>query len=686
MQSVSREQASAMVSPPQTILPKRPPMRMKDSDDYLTARGANPRTGLISPSVGTRTPCTPDSPGDALKLHTNDRNSPTPHPKTRPSLSRANEGRKISGGHTRTKRTATINGMQCNSPHSATSHQTPRHEVEQDHVRRSSPTLTEDSFVVHMPSAREPQPFAYPGYTAEQIEALEHYQRKTRQVSNEGYDRRLLQNCGKPSTTLSAAECDNTPTTDENGPVVYTCPTGQHFFAYRYHDPRDGTTWPDSEPPQLHVRKRKTPIDKIRQELTTSPRVEAQEEAKHVFLTSPFTPSPKITTTTSIDRNAQTIRRSVPSSEAHPSSNSCTSKHAQICSATGEISGKSIFGSAPSCTNVANAATAAAAGGDLYHADGVTKTPSAPGETVPDAHAAAATWDLCGRLPRVRLVRPELAAVPRGRRQRQETRGCSLGCRGGECIETRKASSCSTVICTAGDEESNSRQVSTSFVDPLTQQARASSNDSRARILYALATLLLDYARGFQARLPGWIAVVVETLCALALAPGDQEDLQVKERLELFKASVSLLGHGLAVCAALAMVWKVGVVVVSLVEVLLWPLAVPVRVLRYKTRTHSKATPHSVVLQQLISAVTQSSTSTSSFFLTPISISTTSKFPIRLSKTTQQSTSMSPSQTTRFFQNLPQAQLATNSHHAPRTMDSHPRSIAIPTTMDLPIL
>ena len=74
----------------QALSPSRPVMmRMKDSDDYITARAANPRTGIISPSIGSsspRTPRTPDTPGDALRIQ------------SRPKLSRANEGRKVSGG------------------------------------------------------------------------------------------------------------------------------------------------------------------------------------------------------------------------------------------------------------------------------------------------------------------------------------------------------------------------------------------------------------------------------------------------------------------------------------------------------------------------------------------------------------------------------------------------------------
>jgi hypothetical protein len=68
--------------------PLRPKMGMKDSDDYITARAANPRTGLISPSLAG-TPRTPESPAEALKLRSQ---------RIRPALTRANEARKISAG------------------------------------------------------------------------------------------------------------------------------------------------------------------------------------------------------------------------------------------------------------------------------------------------------------------------------------------------------------------------------------------------------------------------------------------------------------------------------------------------------------------------------------------------------------------------------------------------------------
>ena len=45
-------------------------MGIKDTDDYLTVRFANPETGQVSPSIcGGRTPRTPLTPGEALRLY-----------------------------------------------------------------------------------------------------------------------------------------------------------------------------------------------------------------------------------------------------------------------------------------------------------------------------------------------------------------------------------------------------------------------------------------------------------------------------------------------------------------------------------------------------------------------------------------------------------------------------------------
>ncbi|KAK5725024.1 hypothetical protein LTR17_013315 [Elasticomyces elasticus] len=162
--------------------PSQPPiMRMKDSDDYLTARAANRYTGLVSPSVGSPSPCTPDTPGQALSQRKVEPSSPTPNAHVRPVLSRANEGRKVSARSVHKWR-AGIKGWTAQAAVAS-----PR---ETNATAGASVLVTysePDRFVVHMPSAAEPQPYFYPGCSSAEIKAFEHYKRKTRKVSGEGY-------------------------------------------------------------------------------------------------------------------------------------------------------------------------------------------------------------------------------------------------------------------------------------------------------------------------------------------------------------------------------------------------------------------------------------------------------------------------------------------------------------------
>ncbi|KAK6396944.1 hypothetical protein LTR65_007442 [Meristemomyces frigidus] len=164
-------------------------MRMRDSEDYITARAANPRTGLISPSVGSpspRTPCTPISPGDALKLPKHQPPSPTPLSRPRPALSRANEGRKVSAG-TLGRWRADAKGWVSKTAFAAASPRETATTIGAGlSTSRSQPFLSDDQFVVHMPSAREPQPYFYPGRTPDEIEAFEHYKREARPLSGDG--------------------------------------------------------------------------------------------------------------------------------------------------------------------------------------------------------------------------------------------------------------------------------------------------------------------------------------------------------------------------------------------------------------------------------------------------------------------------------------------------------------------
>ena len=171
--------------------PLRPRMGMKDSDDYITARAANPRTGLISPSLAG-TPRTPESPAEALKLRAQ---------RVRPTLTRANEARKISAGGLQ-RLCSSEKGWSFEDTKSRVASPRPSDAsagaadiICCDPLPRGS-TLDDDRFVVHMPSAREPQPYAFPGRSAQEIQAFEHYRRKARKTSGDGWDQRCVQNGG----------------------------------------------------------------------------------------------------------------------------------------------------------------------------------------------------------------------------------------------------------------------------------------------------------------------------------------------------------------------------------------------------------------------------------------------------------------------------------------------------------
>ncbi|KAK6419747.1 hypothetical protein LTR95_017022, partial [Oleoguttula sp. CCFEE 5521] len=173
------------------LTPNRPSMRMKDSDDYLTARAANPRTGIISPSVaGTPQPRTPGSPAEALKSYSSCDCSPILDAQARPALRRANVGRKISASQRwRADDKGWFNDVMA-AVASPRKTDATAGAVDLTHV--SPGQIIADRFVVNMPSAREPQPYIYPGRSAKEIEAYEHYRRTTRKVSGEGWDPRRL--------------------------------------------------------------------------------------------------------------------------------------------------------------------------------------------------------------------------------------------------------------------------------------------------------------------------------------------------------------------------------------------------------------------------------------------------------------------------------------------------------------
>ena len=188
--------ANRHTSPRATMSERPSTMRMKDSEDYITARAANPRTGLISPSIGGSTPkpvWTRGTLGEALKLEVEAQpHSPTPEPKSRPSLKRSDDGRKPGAGSSPDWR-AGGNGRVTGIVVASASPRVAYIKADAAPIKSKAQTvLSDDQFVVRMPSAGEPQPYAYPGYSSRQIQAFEHCRNKARRESYEGYGQRLV--------------------------------------------------------------------------------------------------------------------------------------------------------------------------------------------------------------------------------------------------------------------------------------------------------------------------------------------------------------------------------------------------------------------------------------------------------------------------------------------------------------
>lgn len=505
--------------PPMVFPPRPDPIRMKDSDDYITERAANPRTGLISPSLAS-TPCrasTPNTPGDALKLLRNDHESPTPIPR-RSLLSRANEGSKISAG------SSWAHGEQ---------------EAYCGGERGGTPcTLPQDRLVMHMPSAKEPQPFAYPGYTSEQIEAYEHYRLKARRVSSEGYDRRLIQNSRNPSSSYSTPDHEATPDESDDFPCLSR--QGHPFQTYGGMHERPQ--------PQLVVRKRRTVKPACQANGTVSTLAERPQRGVEL-------PNTILKPSLTCD-----IKRDECCHECHgilsgtASGDCCTSKPAQQPhkAPPGKTFKQSCM--APSRGSVQDVAK-------VNHSD---KENAPNGYFEADSSAPDMT-DL-RTLPRVTLVRPEHADMPglRGHRHPSGVEGgrsCSLGCHrdvtSGQCLEQRKVSlpiADDRLFSAEGHRPDGTGKASTEKVE---------------EVLVGLLSWLLCYIKGIQ--IPQ--SDLIETLRSSTAT--------TKEKADALKAALSLAGHVLAVGTALAMIWQLSAAVIQLLQIALWPLAVPFRILRW---------------------------------------------------------------------------------------------------------
>ncbi|KAK0357442.1 hypothetical protein LTR91_016039 [Friedmanniomyces endolithicus] len=439
-------------------------MRMKDSDDYITARAANPWTGVVSPSVGSPSPRTPEPPTGPSAYPQRKAEpplSPTPaSPHARPALSRANEGRKVSAGSIHRWRT----GVDTHGWVSEAALASPRETnatAGASVVGRTS-GLGDDRFVVQMPSAREPQPYVYPGCSAAEIKCLEHYKRNARKVSRE--------ECGGVRVGSGSALVE----------AAGVRKMADIRVAKRQgHGSRGGHHEPAFAPgPELTA-------------------------ATFAPFASPHTPS---TRTMSVEATVlKTVCRTAPHRDYSPYPDFETGPIRRKPVGSPPISGSS----------------------------------------------------LSQLLPRVRLVHPELASLPHPP-PAPTSRTCSLGCERepgtGECH----------------DKPSRPLPHPARQLFNLTKPTSVLDNpDPTAQILSAALTYAVQKFQNLRPPNTG-------ALWALR-AP----DASPQQKIDGLHALLSLGAQVLAVLMVLSALWRLGVAVAQVVEVVFWPFVVPFRIVRW---------------------------------------------------------------------------------------------------------
>jgi hypothetical protein len=167
---------------------KKTDMGVRGTDDYLTARAANPRTGLISPSVVTNlTPRTPISPAEALSLFGSDHvlpqaSSPKARSTEEPQVA-TNRQRPAGPRGGRWRQDSTGWNMEPDTEAGC-----PKTTTANSSATRADFNASEDSFVIPMPTAKDPQPYRQ----ADQDRAVQYYKDKAHRLAHkEGMNGRM---------------------------------------------------------------------------------------------------------------------------------------------------------------------------------------------------------------------------------------------------------------------------------------------------------------------------------------------------------------------------------------------------------------------------------------------------------------------------------------------------------------
>lgn len=383
----------------------------------------------------------------------------------------------------------------------------PQDETRSDSASQCS--VPKDDQLVHMPSAHEPQPFAYPGYSDAQIKAYEHYQHKARSTSNEGYDCRL----NRSSLAIPPGAFESYDVLDDDQDLWTVNRTAsQHFQPYRHRD--------------ITVRKRNhLGQPKEWHEVVQVPQMQVVDttvglQMQHAAPSSPPLTSSDIRAVFASATGEQRSRKAFAwALEAPP--------HA-IDDVSRERHGKEALHSKPTYSGLVRRQSGGASANDLRV------------------------------LPRIRQGREPLAE----RLDRHDGRQCSFGCQkatsDGQCLERRNASS-GTVI----------RRKSYVADEIETGPQPHSQSTTIAEIALGIFYSLLAYIQA----IPVPKSAQIETLMSPVAS--------TKAKAEALKAVLSIAAHGVAVCTILAVIWRLGAATMQLLDVLLWPLLVPLKILMW---------------------------------------------------------------------------------------------------------
>lgn len=487
--------------PSQFATPVRPTMGLKDSDDYITARAANPRTGLISPSPAA-TPRTPESPAEALKLRSQ---------RTRPALTRANEARKISAGGLR-KWCADEHGWSREDAKSGVASPRPSEtnvgaaDIICGETEALEDTLRGDRFVIHMPSAREPQPYAFPGRSAEEIQAYEHYKQKARKTSGDGWDQRCVSG-GIRKT--SATEHERGRKRVVSGSVMPgRFPSGDGTVQRVV----SGNGMPGQFPSRDGTIKR----------MLSGGAMPGQFPI----------------------RDGSVIRHAIPDLEesAFPG----TDVHFAAASFAPYLSPKTPSrktsnGGRPKPVRTLR--------------DYTTIDTRVLQESPPITHLS--------QLPKLRLVRPELASLPMPKlRQaaKKSNRVCSLGC-----DRSPNAETCPQL---AGSP----KQAQLLFEPPAADPTSFPTEHATALAVYFLGAL-----RAAHDRLGAAVRIIIPIPAVLVILTSP--DACLGERINAVKTLLTLVGQILGVFLAVSVLWRLLVAVAGVVGMVVWPLVAPFKLI-----------------------------------------------------------------------------------------------------------